>query len=151
MPEGAEKTKEQLIAEIAQLRNSLRESQEQEKKYRQIVQNANSIILRMDTGGRITFFNDFAQRFFGWHENELLGRSVIGTILSESDLSGRDLKAMIKNILDNPQVYSANENENIRRNGERVWVAWTNKAIIGEDGSIQEILCVGNDISRFKQ
>jgi len=40
--------------------------QESEKKYRELVQNTNSIILRMDINGRITFFNEFAQKFFGY-------------------------------------------------------------------------------------
>ena len=31
-----------------------------EEKYRELVQNANSIILRMDVKGNITFFNEFA-------------------------------------------------------------------------------------------
>ena len=35
-----------------------------EKKYRDLVENANSIILRRDIRGKITFFNEFAQKFF---------------------------------------------------------------------------------------
>ncbi|MBE9547557.1 MAG: hypothetical protein IMF10_08735 [Proteobacteria bacterium] len=35
----------------------------------------------------------------------------------------------------------------MRRNGEQVWVAWTNKGIIGKDGRIAEILCIGNDVT----
>jgi PAS domain S-box-containing protein len=33
----------------------------------------------------------------------------------------------------------------MRRNGERVWIAWTNRGIQDEKGHISEILCVGND------
>jgi hypothetical protein len=36
-----------------------------EKNYRELVQSANSIILRMDTEGRVIFFNTYAQNFFG--------------------------------------------------------------------------------------
>ena len=39
---------------------SFQKLQENEKKYRDLVENANSIILRMDTKGNITFFNEFA-------------------------------------------------------------------------------------------
>lgn len=116
------------------------------EKYRQIVENANSSILLMDTRGNITFFNQYAQRFFGFYENEILGKNVIGTIVSEKDFSGQDLVAMIEDIVKNPERHSVNENENIRRNGERVRVLWTNKAVISDDGSIKEILCIGNKI-----
>ena len=125
--------------------------QESEKKYRELVQNTNSIILRMDVNGRITFFNEFAQKFFGYTKDEILGKNVVGTIVPEMDTSYRDLKAMIKDIIQNPNLYTINENENIRRNGERVWILWTNKGAIDKDGHITEILCIGNDITEHKK
>ena len=125
--------------------------QESEKKYRELVQNTNSIILRMDINGCITFFNEFAQKFFGYTKDEILGKNVVGTIVPETDTSYRDLKAMIKDIIQNPDLYTINENENIRRNGERVWIAWTNKGAIDKDGHITEILCIGNDITEHKK
>ena len=45
--------------------------QSSERKYRDLVENANSIILRMDKNGKIIFFNEFAQRFFGYSEAEI--------------------------------------------------------------------------------
>ena len=107
--------------------------QESEARYRELVENANSIIFRMNTKGEVIFFNEFAQQFFGYAEEEIVGKSVIGTIVPKTDTSGQDLAAMITDILSNPERYASNENENIRRNGERVWVAWTNKAIFNED------------------
>ena len=122
-----------------------------EEYYRRLVQDANSIILRMDTNGRITFFNKFAQRFFGFDEKEILRKSVIGTIVPVTDSAGRDLKTMIDDMLRNPRKYVNNENENMLRSGERVWISWTNKALSDKRGSTEEILCVGNDISKIKQ
>jgi len=121
-----------------------------EAKYRDLVQNANSIILRRDSQGNITFFNEFAQKFFGYSEEEILGKNEIGTIVPEKDSNGQDLTAMIRDIGLHPERYATNENENMRRNGERVWVAWTNKAIHDREGNIVEILCIGNDISERK-
>ncbi len=59
---------------------SFKKVKESEAKYRELVENANSIILRMDTEGRITFFNEFAQKYFGYREDEMLGRSAEGII-----------------------------------------------------------------------
>jgi diguanylate cyclase (GGDEF)-like protein/PAS domain S-box-containing protein len=160
----SEKTKEQLINELSEFlqqviklkkleikrkeaEKALRES---EKKYRELVQNTNSIILRMDINGCITFFNEFAQIFFGYTEDEILGKNLVGTIVPEMDSSHRYLRAMIKDIIKNPERYAVNENENIRRNGERVWVLWTNKSVFDKDGHISEILCIGNDITERK-
>jgi PAS domain S-box-containing protein len=122
-----------------------------EKKYRELVESANSIILRMDAKGVVTFFNEFAQEFFGFSESEILGRNVVGTIVPETDTAGRDLAVMIADIGANPDRYVNNENENVRKNGDRVWIAWTNKPVTNEDDRVCEILCVGNDITDRKR
>ena len=70
-----------------------------------LVENANSIILRMDNEGRITFFNEFAQQFFGYTESEILGRSVLGTIVPETDSHGRDQVRMIRQIFEQAERY----------------------------------------------
>jgi PAS domain S-box-containing protein len=132
------------ITEQKETEAALRDSEE---KYRVLVQHANSIILRFDTRGRITFFNEFAQAFFDFREDEILGQNIIGTILPQTESSGRDLKAMYKDILKNPSRYIQNENENIKRDGERVWIVWTNKPILDPDGNICEILSIGMDIT----
>lgn len=127
---------------------ALRES---EHKYRELVENANSIILRLDTSGRITFFNEFAQQFFGYSEQEILGQHVIGTIVPSYESSGRNLAEMVAEICAQPEKYALNENENIRKNGERVYVSWSNKACISADGKLDEILCIGQDMTERKQ
>ena len=136
------------ITERRQLKSSLEVN---EAKYRELVQNANSIILKMDPEGKVTFFNEFAQMFFDYTEEEMLGRNVVGTIVPETWSSGLDPVFMIKDIGINPEKYTTNENENMRRNGERVWIAWANKAIRDGNGKVIEILCIGNDITERKR
>ena len=139
------------IREITESKRAEEALRHSEARYRELIQNANSIILRRDIEGKITFFNEFAQRFFGYTEDELIGKNVVGTIVPEKDRAGRDLAAMIKDIGLNPAKYAANENENMRKNGERVCVSWTNKAIKDKNRNVLEILCVGNDITERKQ
>ncbi|MEJ2040501.1 MAG: cache domain-containing protein, partial [Desulfosarcinaceae bacterium] len=121
-----------------------------DSKYRELVQNANSIILRVDTQGRITFFNEFAQSFFGYGEVEILGKRSVDTIMPERDSDGRLVQPMLDRIARFPEKYPHYEMENVRRSGERVWVAWTNKAIRDADGHIVEYLCIGHDITEAK-
>jgi len=130
------------ITVLWQAEEKLRES---EARYRELVENTNSIILKMDTEGRITFLNDFAQSFFGYDARELIGRNVIGTIVPERDASGKDLRTMITDIGKRPERYILNENENMKKDGTRVWICWSNKAVLDCDGNVREILCVGND------
>ncbi len=122
-----------------------------EAKYRELVENANSIILRLDPRGRITFFNEFAQKFFGYSEKEILGREMVGAIMPAKDRQGLDLAAMAADLVANPERYAVNEHENRRRNGEFAWITWTNKAIRDEQGRLTEILCIGNDSTAYKK
>jgi PAS domain S-box-containing protein len=139
------------IQDITARRMTEEALRESENKYRELVENANSIILRMDTMGTVIFFNEFAQNFFGYKASEILGKNVVGTIVPETDSSGKDMGCVIREIAGNPEKYQSNENENIKKNGDRIWVSWTNKIIQDKNGKVKEILCIGNDITGHKK
>ncbi|HMK56693.1 MAG TPA: MASE1 domain-containing protein [Dissulfurispiraceae bacterium] len=121
-----------------------------EEKYRDLVESANSVIMRWKPDGTITFFNVFARSFFGYAEKEIIGRNIIGSIVPERETMGRDLTSLAADIVSRPEAYALNENENVRINGERVWLSWTNRPIVDEHGNVVEILSVGNDITPRK-
>ena len=124
---------------------------ESERKYRELVEHANSIILRWTRDGKITFLNEFGQKFFGYSSEEILGRHVMGTIVPRTDSSGRDLGPLMDQILADPKAFERNVNENMRRSGERVGIAWTNKIVPDEQGHIAEVLSIGTDITELKR
>jgi len=136
------------MEEREKIQNALIDS---ELKYRELVENANSIIMRCNVDGTITFFNEFAQKFFGFSEKEIIGRNIIGTIAPRTDSAGRDLEAIVAKISKNPEAYQNFESENMCRDGRRVWVNWANRPIKGADGRVIEVLSVGNDITYRKQ
>ncbi len=119
-----------------------------ETKYRQIVEGVNSVILLWDKEGRINYMNRYGLDLFGYTPDEILGRHVVGTIVPETESTGRDLKEMIEDIIDNPERYLLNENENMKKDGSRVLIQWTNRSIFNEQGEFTEILSVGADITR---
>lgn len=119
-----------------------------EQKYRELVEHANSIILHWTRDGHITFLNEFGQRFFGYSENEIIGQHVVGTIVPETESTGRDLRPLMEQIIADPAAFEQNINENIRKNGEKVWISWTNKLYISESNQIEGILSIGTDITK---
>ncbi|MDM8522499.1 PAS domain S-box protein [Desulfococcaceae bacterium HSG8] len=130
------------------MEEALRES---ERNYRELVQNASSIILKVKQGGTILFLNDYAQEFFGYTREEVIGKNVLGTILPEKDSYGQDMRGFVRKVFSDPEKYARVENENICKNGKRVWISWTNKPVFDEHGRVIEFLSVGTDITERKR
>ncbi|MBW2156609.1 MAG: response regulator [Deltaproteobacteria bacterium] len=131
--------------------SSFQKIQESEKKYRELVENANSIIMRRDINGKITFFNEFAQRFFGYSENEILGKSLEGTIFPNTETTRNHLKKLLTILTQNIDQPVITENESELRSGKKVMIAWTYRPIFDSDENFKEILCIGTDITELKR
>jgi len=68
-------------------------------------------------------------------------------LVPDVDSNGSDLRVMLDNIVKHPEAYATNTNENVLRDGTRVWMAWTNKPILDKNGQLLEMFAVGSDIT----
>lgn len=118
-----------------------------EQRYRELVENANCIVLRFNQQGDVTFLNDFATRFFGFAKDELLGQPLVGSIIPPIDSRGKDLRHLVTDIVADPGKFSQNINENMRKDQTRVWVSWSNQVYRSADSGATEVLSIGFDIS----
>src|SRR5664279_3645709 len=97
-----------LVEDITLLRRTEKELLESRESYKELVTNARSIIVKLDVEGRFTFLNEFAQNFFGFSKEELIGKHVLDTIVPQTESTGRQLEEMVENIVDDPDKYSVN-------------------------------------------
>ncbi len=153
----ANKSREQLIRELVEARAALvaeklrgREFCEKLEEQRELVRNVNSAIVRWRRDGVITFFNRYAQELFGFTAEEAIG-SRVDLIIPSDESTGDDLSGLVQDIVEHPAKHATNINENVCRDGRRIWMAWTNRAIFDENGEATEILSVGSDITEQKR
>jgi len=143
-------TNDKLLEEMKERQKSLAALEKSERKYRELVENANSIILRVNDKGGILFFNEFAERFFGVSESEMLGKNIIGTILSVAIPQEKKPDEYVKDFLISSEYLVYNEVPCSDKNGEPSWVAWTIRPVMDSDNVPVEFLLVGMDITERK-
>ncbi|MCE5327586.1 MAG: PAS domain S-box protein [Planctomycetaceae bacterium] len=140
-----------VLRDISDSRNVEELCRRSEQRYRDLVENANSIILRQDAKGYVTFMNRYAQEFFGFARTEILGRHVVGTIIPHRDTAGRDMAALVEDLARHPERHEVCERESICRDGRRVWISWANTPMRKGDGTVGEVLCVGYDVTQRRE
>lgn len=120
---------------------------EREEKYRELVENANSIIAKFDQDGIVLSMNEYGLKLFGYKKEELIGKDWQDVGIPTVESTGKRLDNLVPTIYENLAEYVSFTHENIKRNGERVWVCWTNKPVYDENGNAKGILSVGTDVT----
>jgi diadenylate cyclase len=132
------------LTEKKRLEETVKES---EIRLRELLAHSNSLIMKLDTAGTITFFNTFAQTFFGYSEAEIAGKNIVGTLIAPGNGTGREVSGFVSDMALNGEGYAIRINEMHLRDGRPVYVAWINKAVRDQQGHIAEVVCIGHDIT----
>lgn len=110
-----------------------------------------SIIISVNTQNEMTYMNDYAEEFFGYSQDDLIGKNIFNTIYTGKSVEESGQENVITQILAHPKMYVETEIEVKCKNGKKAWVSWTNRVIYGADGQPSEIRSVGFDITKRKQ
>jgi PAS domain S-box-containing protein len=127
---------------------------ESEGRYREIVESANTIIIKFDLDGSIIFYNEFAERIFGYRNFEVLGTnffSLLNPFTQPDDLlepiePKKWVGLIIKNHLEKPYY----ENWVITKNGKRLYIGWTSRPFFDTEKNIVGIQSIGFDRTEHK-
>jgi len=115
-----------------------------ERKYRELVQDANSVVLRLDADGIIEFANEYAEQLFGYDPGELIGKSAMA-IMPERDEAGHSREDFVEAVRANPEAFSSSENENVTTDGRRLWMTWSTRVIRDVQGALAGMTAIGTD------
>ncbi len=117
------------------------------KRLELIVNSVNAILMEIDTSARVTWINRFGLEFFGYAEEEILGKSIYETIVPLKESTGRDLSGLFREVIENGGAIVPKINENVKKDGSRVWVYWSNKVIRDKEGRPVAVISSGIDIT----
>jgi PAS domain S-box-containing protein len=124
--------------------------QKSEKNYRELVENARSIILRLDLQGRITFLNRFSLSFFDCDATEVMGKRLEDTVFALTEPGTLGFDEVVDPLQERPFGLPQGETEKVLTNGNRICIAWTLMPILDDRGQTKEVLLIANDITTRK-
>lgn len=105
------------------------------------------IVLATDSEGTITHANAEALRAFGFGQEEIAGKNLVGTIVPEQSRHARQMIAMVNDPVFCRDGYAIHAFENVKKNGEKLWVAWKILALRDKTDRITGMLLLGEDIT----
>jgi PAS domain S-box-containing protein len=125
--------------------------QESDKRYKELVQDAKVIIVIINYSGEIIFMNEWGLSFFGFRSEELIGKSILGTIAPIDNSAGQGLRETLEGLKDNNISFQRQLIENITSSGKRVWIDWTNRVVIDPETGEFQLSAIGFDVTATKQ
>ncbi len=121
---------------------SMRKSEE---KYRNLVDDALTVIIKWNASGEITFWNEYAEQVFGYTREDVLGRPVIGTILPDEAGAREKLEEITRTLLTQTGGPVQRHLDNITRDGATIHMSWTYRPIFGDNRALLEVHAFGVD------
>ena len=114
-----------------------------DRHYRQIVQSAlDYAIVAADCTGRVTSWNDGAERLLGWTEADMLGQTMHRFFTPEDVAAGvveREMAAAVQ------AGRAADERWHVRRSGERFWASGELMPLRDEAGAVTGLVKILRD------
>ena len=137
--------------ELNLIRESLKDSQKNLSDYKQIVENANSAIIRLSLDGKVEYMNPFAENLLDVIATEAEGKKIFDSLPKNSTEAAKAIRKMLRDLLELKVKYSQYESKSISSDGSIHWIAWTNKILYDHTGRQTGIISIGTDVSRRKK
>jgi diguanylate cyclase (GGDEF)-like protein/PAS domain S-box-containing protein len=136
---------EGVAVDITDRKHAEQALRDSEEKYRLLVENQTDMVVEVDMEGRFKFVSPSYCQTFGKTEQELLGKTFMPLVHEED----RQATAQAMQALYSAPHACYLEQRALTAHGWR-WLAWADKAVLGENGRPVAVVGVGRDISERK-
>ena len=130
------------ITERQRAEEALKES---EANYRMLVENQTDIVVKVDLEGRFLFVSPSYCKMFGKTEDELIGKTFMPLVHpDDQEQTAEAMKSLFY-----PPHRAFMEQRALTQQGW-VWLAWSDTAVLNDEGKVSAIIGVGRDITERK-
>jgi len=112
-----------------------------------LVRSSNDAIIGKTVGGTVVFWNEAAERLYGYTAEEMLGRQI--TVLVPPHRAG-EFPDMMSQVLSGDTVRNF-ETERLRKDGSLVAVSLTVTPVVGLDGAMLGMSTIAHDLTRHNR
>lgn len=134
------------ITDLKQAEQSLHES---ERRFREILENADFIAVMLDTQGNITFCNDFLLELTSWKREEVLGRSWFDHFVPVE--ARQEVESVFSRTIMTSTFPTHYENDIQTRQGKRHSIYWNNTILRDDQGRVIGTTSIGEDVTERKR
>ena len=118
-----------------------------ERRWHQLLDSVQLLVVSLNREGRITSINPFAEQISGYAAAEMVGRSYLEFVSEDERHEVRS--AVDLGLLGDPQ--QENERLLITRDGEKKFVRWRSVVLLDGDGEVEGLLSVGADVTERRE
>ncbi len=123
-----------------------KELKKSEEKYRLLVEGQTDLVVKVDNEGRLLFVSPSYCEMFGKTEEELIGKKFMPMVHEDDrESTQKSLECISK-----PPYTCYHDQRAMTKDGWR-WLAWSDKAVLDDEGNVIAIVGVGRDITEQKK
>jgi len=112
-----------------------------------LVRSSNDAIIGKTVGGTVVFWNEAAERLYGYTAKEMVGRQI--TVLVPPHRAG-EFPDLMSQVLSGETVRNF-ETERLRKDGSLVAVSLTVTPVVGLDGAVLGMSTIAHDLTRHNR
>lgn len=124
---------------------SVEELSKSEARYKQLVENAQMITVKLNVHGEIIFINKYGLGLLGYSRQEIIGRKAIDTLILKENPGSPYFTELGQRLIGTQEALTT-EGSCFSRSGEHLTILWVLTNTVGTS-SQPEMLCTGNNIT----
>ncbi|NLD37536.1 MAG: PAS domain S-box protein [Desulfatiglans sp.] len=136
------------VIDISESKLAEEELRKSEERYKEIVEETDDLIIKVDNTGSITFANHMANKIFGLPHSDIIGMHISKCIHPDDKLHTRTIIDETVKIKEKSATF---ENRQVSQTGEIRHLLWTSNFHYDSKGYLLEVTSIARDITQRRK